>query len=403
MPARPPKNNLSSNLLYLALLLGVAASACGGKNIHRDLDADTDVLVRQWTRQTRSKWLAGERPTEYSNPALHENTLLFGNQSRGLMSIYPISNQVRWEIAIPNGVVSELRVDGESVYFGGGDGFLYSVHADTGRVNWKYNVRTPLISRPTVSGGRLFVTTADDTVYAFDASTGQWLWHYRRRSSPAATIHGASTPLIDGNEALVGLSDGFLVGLAVADGKLIWEKKIHEGRKFTDVDATPVLVDRTIYIASYDGALYALDRSTRNVHWRVDAGGSKRVEIEGNRIYLPSSDGNIYAIARDSGKQLWKFELDGGAPTQVIVTDKQIIVGSSYQYLYVLDKANGTGLYRFNAGYGSGFSGSPLYEAKNHRLYLLSGGGNLMAFTVRQPRTKTYKLGASDPYRFYEF
>ena len=102
-------------------------------------------------------------------PYVVDNTLVFGNQSVGLVAIYPSLNQERWVLPIPHGVMSELLVDKGNIYFGGGDGFIYSVSLDNGRVNWRYEIRNPIVSRPTVNGGRLFVTTSDDTVFAFDA------------------------------------------------------------------------------------------------------------------------------------------------------------------------------------------------------------------------------------------
>lgn len=354
--------------------------------------------MRKWTLPTHEQFEAGDRGAEYSNPVLVENTLVFGNQSVGLIALYPMINQQRWVLPVPGGVVSELAVQQESVYFGGGDGFFYSVDVETGQVNWRYEVRVPVVSRPTVSGGRVFLTTADDTVYALDAGTGKWLWHYRRRSAQTSTIHGASSPLVDGNEVMVGLSDGFLVALSTTDGQLKWERKLHPGRKFTDVDAHPVLESGVLYVPSYDGALYALRRQEGEILWRFDAGGSKAVAIEGDRVYLPSSDGTIYALQRESAKVLWKFEMDGGVPTQLIVTDRYLIFGSSYQYMYVVDKNTGQGVYRFNVGYGSGFSGSPAFEPVSQRLYFLSGAGNLYAFAIRKPPRKTFKHGQADPY-----
>ncbi len=261
-------------------------------------------------------------------------------------------------------------------------------------------MRNPSVSRPTLSGGRVFVTTSDDTVYAFDAGTGKWLWHYRRRSAQSSTILGASSPLVDGNEVLAGLSDGFLVALSVQEGQLKWERKLHQGSKFIDVDAHPQLENDLLYVPSYDGSLYALKRQGGEVLWRFDAGGSKNVVIEENRLFLPSSDGTIYCLQKNNAKVLWKFEMDRGVPTQVISTDRYIIVGSSFQYLYVLDKESGKGLYRFNAGYDSGFSGSPAYDSVNQRVYLLSGAGNLYSFQVRKPPRKIFARGMTDPYVF---
>ncbi|HUP56439.1 MAG TPA: PQQ-binding-like beta-propeller repeat protein [Bdellovibrionota bacterium] len=402
-------SKLSSSKAALAALVllssAAAATGCSGRNIHPELRNDGSILERGWTLRTRTNFEAGDRGAEYSNPVLvppngpAEGTLVFGNQSVGLVSIYPGLNQQRWVLPIPGGVISELTVDRDSVYFGGGDGFVYSVNLDTGRVNWRYEVRNPNISRPTISQGRVLVTTSDDTVYAFDAGTGKWLWHYRRRSSPSATIMGASQPLVDGQEVLAGLSDGFLVSLSLPDGQLKWERKLHQGTKFTDVDAHPVLENGTLYVPSYDGSLYALKRQGGDVLWRFDAGGSKNVLVEDQKLYLPSSEGTIYALQKNNAKVLWKFELDRGTPTQLVSTDKYIIVGSSFQYLYVIDKATGKGLYRYNVGYDSGFSGSPAYDHEKKRLYVLSGAGNLYQFHVTSPRRQR-PHGQSEPYRF---
>jgi outer membrane protein assembly factor BamB len=384
------KHRLSKPFAFLILAATVAG--CSGRNLHRELFDDPRIMNRGWTMRTRTRFDAGDRGAEFSNPVLvppngpAEGTLVFGNQSIGLISLYPGLNQTRWVLPIPGGVTSELQVDRDSVYFGGGDGFLYSANLETGRVNWRYEVRNPVISRPTISAGRVFVTTSDDTIYAFDAGTGKWLWHYRRRSAPSATILGASQPLVDGQEVIAGLSDGFLVSLSLQDGQLKWERKLHQGTKFTDVDAHPVLENGVIYVPSYDGALYALKRQGGDVLWRFDAGGSKRVIVEDTRIFFPSSEGSIFALQKSNAKQLWKFELDRGTPTQLVSTDKYIIVGSSFQYHYVLDKETGRGLYRFNVGFDSGFRGSPTFDPDKQRLYILSGGGNLMQFIITPPR-----------------
>ena len=387
-------SGLSAALSALMLL----ASSCSGHNLHADLQEDPHVLLRKWTISTHGPFEAGDRGTEYSNPVLTENSLIFGNRSVGLIALYPGINQQRWVLPLKDGVVSELGVDKTSVYFGAADGFLYSVSIDTGRVNWRYEIRNPIVSKPTVAGGRVFVTTSDDTVYAFDAGTGKWLWHYRRRSSASATILGASAPLVDGNEVLAGLSDGFLVSLSLSDGQLKWERKLHQGTKFTDVDAHPVLDNGIVYVPSYDGALYALKRQGGETIWRFDSGGSKDVVIENDRVFLPSSDGTVYCLKKDNAKVLWKFELDRGTPSKLVATDRYIIVGSSFQYLYAIDKETGKGVYRFNVGYGSGFSGSPAYDAVNARVYFLSSAGNLYDFAVTKAPRNSRPHGATDPY-----
>ncbi len=374
--------------------------ACAGRDIHRDLREDSSILVRQWTLGTRKGGEAGDRGFEFSNPLLHGNTLVFGSSTQGFVSMYPLLQQIRWVLPIEGGVVSEISRHEDRIFGVGGDGFLYAVHADTGEVVWRYELRNITASRPVFHEGRLLLTTSDDTVYAFDAGTGKWLWHFRRRNNATSTIRGASAPLVVGNDVMAGLSDGFLVALNLSDGQLKWEKKIHNGSKFTDVDASPVLDGDTLYVPSYDGALYALKRKDGEILWRFDAGGNRDVRVERDRLLLASSDGTIYALQKSNAKELWKFVLDGGVPTGIVEESGRLYVGSSQQFLYVLDPASGRGLYRFNAGVDSGFSSDLLLDAKNQRLYAFSGGGNLYSFLVRPERTEKRKPWAIDPYAF---
>jgi len=169
---------------------------------------------------------------------------------------------------------------------------------------------------------------------------------------------------------------------------LKWERKLHQGNRFTDVDATPVAEGEVLYVPSYDGALYALKVRGGDILWRFDAGGSKSITIKDAVVYLPSSDGWVYALQKASGHEIWKFELDRGVPTSLVVTEQRIYFASSHQYLYAIHRESGKGLYRLNVGHGTGFLGGPLYDVESQRLYLLSQGGNLMAFQAQKAADK---------------
>ncbi len=385
--------------LKLLLVLGLLGSVgCAGRTVHRDLKDTPRVLVRQWTLPTRVGGDAGDRGFEFSNPVEYDGSLIFGNHSTGITALYPGWARPRWKLPIKNGVVSEITVEKGVLYFGGGDGNLYSVQADTGRVLWKYDLKNPIISKPALAGGRVFVTTSDDAAYAFDAGTGKWLWNYRRRSSPTATILGASSPAVQEDIVYIGMSDGFLVALSVQDGQLKWQKKLHTGLKFTDIDAHPLIENNMIYVPSYDGATYCLRLGDGEILWRYDSGGSKQVVLDGPRIYLPSSDGTVYALQKDNGHLLWKFELDQGIPTRLAADETHLFFGSSRQYFYVLNKETGKAIYRYNVGYDNGWYGTPLYLEEGKRLYSLSSAGNLYAFTVRQPPKKQFWSTPLDSY-----
>ncbi len=359
--------------------------SCASTDLHHGFRAEKPVFKREWSLSTRNRMTeAGERGVEQSNAVVWENTLIFGTTEAGLVALYPeLGGAIRWVLPVTGGVASEITLHGPMVYFGGSDGYLYCVNAETGRVTWRYETKNPKLSKPTLLGGRLYVTSTDDVIHAVELATGRGLWAYRRKTAGSSTVHGASQPWTDGKEVVSGMSDGYLVTLDAQDGRLKSERRLSTRAKFADVDASPVLDGEVFYVGSYDGELHALKKGSLETLWKIDSGASRSVVIEGDILYLGSSDGWVRAIDKLSGKVLWKFEIDDGVPSEPILTERWVLVGSTHQYLYALDKKTGQLADRWNAGYQSGFSGNLAYDRSQKRLYVVSGAANLYSFSVR--------------------
>jgi outer membrane protein assembly factor BamB len=366
-----------STLAILIFTLG----ACASRDLHPEFKSE-EVLRRKWTYSIEplSSSLSGSA-IEYVSPVLHENTLIFGSSRFGLISLYPRIQRAKWQLAIPNGVVSQIEVKKDQAYFTGGDGNVYAISLDTGKVDWSYALRNPVTSRPVVSGEDLFVVTSDDAILSLEAKTGKWQWHYRRRNTSGPGIHGASRPLVMGDTLWVGFADGALVALSRKEGKVLWEKQLNSNKRFSNLNAEFVEQGGLVYVPAYDNALYALNSKSGSPTWvRDDVGGSQKVTVSQGVVYAPSSNGYVYALDAKTGRDQWKFELDQGVPSEVVVTDQHVIFSSSDEYLYALDRKSGRMIYRFHMGYASGFSGGLAFDPVKKQLYALSRGGNLLNF-----------------------
>ncbi|MBW2548107.1 MAG: PQQ-binding-like beta-propeller repeat protein, partial [Deltaproteobacteria bacterium] len=83
--------------------------------------------------------------------------------------------------------------------------------------------------------------------------------------------------LLEDGRLYAGFTDGAVAAINPADGRLFWEVEtsvdveIRPGNvpQFLDVDTTPVLLQGTLYIASFTAGLYALDADSGTVEWRV--------------------------------------------------------------------------------------------------------------------------------------
>jgi outer membrane protein assembly factor BamB len=374
----------SSKTLRFSIFSAIAmvCFSCSSRNLRPDFKNQGEILRRQWTYsfEPLSSSLPLEQ-VEYVSPVLYENTLLFGSDRFGIISLYPKIERVRWKIEIPNGMVSQIEVHGDAAFFTGGDGNVYSVQLDTGKTLWTYALRNPVASRPTIDGEDLYIVTSDDALLSLEAKTGKWQWHYRRRNVSGPVIHGACKPLVIGDSVWVGFADGTLANVSRKDGKVLWERKLNSNKRFSSIDAEFLKVDNTVYVPAYDNALYALDARTGSPIWvKEDIGGSKQVTLVDGVLYAPSSNGNLYALNAKTGTEIWHFELDQGIPSNVVVTAKHVIFASSSEYLYALDRTTGKMVYRYQVGYGSGFSGGIAFDTSRNQLFALSRGGNLMSF-----------------------
>lgn len=362
-----------------SLLLAAVLGGCGSRNLYKNAKIENPPLERTFVHMTRVETPeAGVEPVEYGSPAANSDTVFVASETKGMEAFERSTFRRRWHLPIKNGVVSDAVIENGILYFGGNDGNFYAVDAEFGRVLWKYETKVPVYSRPGITDQRVYILAADDVVYCLDKTSGKWVWHYKRGGSYITTVRGNSSPVVADGHAYVGFSDGYLVALDAKDGNLRWEQRIHKGTKFTDVDAAVLLDGDRLYIPSYDGELYALNRQAGKVLWHIDVGGSNKVLMDGKTLYLGASNGSVLSINKDTGRIGWKFELDEGTPTNLIQHENYLAFGSSQQYFYAIHKGDGSLAFRFNAGLRSGFVSNPVQAGND--IFALSNFGNLYVF-----------------------
>ncbi|MEX5695020.1 PQQ-binding-like beta-propeller repeat protein, partial [Pseudomonas syringae] len=79
------------------------------------------------------------------------------------------------------------------------------------------------------------------------------------------TLRGTSAPIVTNRLAVAGLSTGKVVALDISNGVPVWEQRvaIPQGRseleRVVDIDGGLLLSGSTLYVASYQGRIAALD------------------------------------------------------------------------------------------------------------------------------------------------
>jgi outer membrane protein assembly factor BamB len=116
-----------------------------------------------------------------------------------------------------------------------------------------------------------------------------------------------AAPVLDdaGSRLYVGTSNGWV--RCRFHGRNVWSWKAGGS-----ILAAPLLDRDTLYVASADGRLTALNRITGEVRWTSDLHEELTTTptISGTRIYVMSSEESVTAVEAETGKSVWKFHRD---------------------------------------------------------------------------------------------
>ena len=116
------------------------------------------------------------------------------------------------------------------------------------------------------------------------------------------------------------------------------------------IQASPVVVNGTVYIGSNDRKLYALDAETGGEIWSFEAKSwieSSAVVVNGI-VYVGSNDSRLYALDAESGEKIWEYHAKYGIRSSPAVADGRIYFSSGEYKIYAIDAQTGELLWEFD-------------------------------------------------------
>ena len=206
---------------------------------------------------------------------------------------------------------------------------------------------------PAVVGQRAYLISSKGTepedVQALDAATGKPLWQapIGKEGNPnqMPNYPGArSTPIVDGKLIYALGSDGDLVCLETAEGKMRWRKSLRVdfgGKPGVWAYAESPLIDGDKLICAPGGAdatMVALDKRTGALIWKCavpggDAAGyasTCTAMVNGKRQYVQFLAGGAVGVDAATGAFLWRFARPAsqGNASDPLVSGGRVYAGS---------------------------------------------------------------------------
>jgi outer membrane protein assembly factor BamB len=208
------------------------------------------------------------------------------------------------------------------------------------RMLWRIDSAGEGYGAPAVAGGRVFLVAnvglADEFVRAFSVEDGKQLWSTRisavgnpdqAPSYPAAR----STPVLDDGLLYVFSSDGVLVCLDPASGKIRWQKNTRKdfvGEPGKWAYAESPLLDGNRVVVTPGGAqatMLALNKKTGAVIWKTaipggEASGYASAVIAtagGKKHYVQFLAKGTVGVDAATGKLLWRYDETSKGPANI--------------------------------------------------------------------------------------
>jgi outer membrane protein assembly factor BamB len=291
--------------------------------------------------------------------------------------------RIKAEHALSGGVGADARI----VAVGTAKGDVFALDAADGKLVWKAKASSEVISPPAVGQGVVVVRSGDHRVAAYDASDGKRKWVYQR-PSPPLSLRVTASPLVVDRYVFVGFPGGKLIAVSVDNGAPLWEgtvalpKGATELDRVADVTSAPVIDGRMICAAAFQGRVSCFDLGNGNLIWGRDISSAAGLTIDSRYVYVADDKGAVHALDKASGASIWKQDkLFLRKLTAPLVRRNLVVVGDVQGVVHFLSRDDGSFVGRLSTD-GSAIQ-APLQPLGNNNLVAQTRSGRVLAIEAQ--------------------
>ena len=257
---------------------------------------------------------AARHPGPRSSPAVAEGKIVTLGAG-GVVSCWDISGKSLWrKDPFPKVVprfftsMSPIIVDGKAIVHAGGqgNGAIIAFDLATGDEKWRWGAEGPDYGSPalmTVEGTKQIVTLTEKSIVGIAVADGKLLW--QQPFPIQGMAYNAATPIIDGQTVIyMGKGRGTKAMKVEKKGEAFAATEVWSNPDLAPQFATPVLKDGMLFGLSDKGNLYCLDAKTGKTAWTDTAARDRQG-------FTSIVDGGSCLLALPSSGELVVFKPDG--------------------------------------------------------------------------------------------
>ena len=345
-------------IFWSMLVSGLLASSCvtTAKDELPSCDADgADCRPFRTGMIKFDEVLDGDKPLGEIDEAgwtLATQTIIGSYRSQWVTAYDLKKKQHLWWLDTKSDLTAPVEVFGGFGVVALRDGRLVKIDINTGKSVWENHLTQFVATKVVLSGTSLLVYTVDQKLYSIDFQAGQTMWAYDAASSPNLLVRTGAAPQVVGNEVFIGTVEGDIRSIHIANGKENW--RLRPGKddfRFKDIVGDIGVGNNQLYATRYDGLIFGVDIQSKpnGTIWEVAAPSITTSAFRDGTIYVASMNGELLAIQASNGRQLWKTKL-GQSIKSLTVGEKAIFVGGSQGRVSAVSLSGGKLLWHDDLG-----------------------------------------------------
>ncbi|NLL90023.1 MAG: PQQ-binding-like beta-propeller repeat protein [Dehalococcoidales bacterium] len=254
-------------------------------------------------------------------------------------------------------------VDGDTIYVAS-PGKIAAIQKNNGSVKWQREIvekddgapgalscgrgaaASVIYANPVVENGVVYVATYSGKIFAYDTASGNLLWKYPTEGYVRGIIGDF---IIDNGKIYFAAVGGMVTALNAETQQVVWQYDTKD-----TLWASPCLDGDTLYVASYDKKLFAINVSSGDPKWsqpfQADGPIVAKPLCNNGVVYIGSLDRGIYAINAENGELIWEFSAESDAEFKPrnwfwatpLLVDGVIYAPNMDGFIYIIDSADGT-------------------------------------------------------------
>jgi outer membrane protein assembly factor BamB len=318
-------------------------------------------------------------------PAVRSDAIYAAGDDGTLVSVDPATGAQRWRSSAGTPLSAGVGADANLIVVGTDKGDVLAF--DTGGKSlWQTKVSSEVSGPPKPTDAALVVWSIDGKIFGLLPKDGSRKW-VNQRVIPTLTVRRFAGGVVTRGGLFTGTAGGKLLAIDVATGSVAWEgnvatpKGATELERIADITSLPVVEERTVCAAAYQGRLACFDPQRGTLIWSRDFGSLGGLALDNRYLYITDDKGAIQALDKITGASVWKQDkLATRAPSGPAVVGDYLGVVDGAGYLHLLDRNDGSLVGRL-ATDGTAALAQPV--AVGESTVWQSAGGKLISVSTR--------------------